>query len=246
MKSVTVAAVATLGLAAAPAAALVTFGSSSIVTTPNIRYVNSGSPANSLLYTTNGAVNPAGSALSVFSVSNAVSGFLPLAATLTNFTLNATVPTITGLSSGDAFSVSGVNGSFSFIALNPVTVGTVTGVNILTAVFTNATLSGTIGGSSMTLAGNSGTGGVTYTSDFLDFSLVNSMAFSLTGNTQNPITTATGGRIANYRASLNGNFASNPPPTLPRVPEPETWAMLVLGFGLVGVTLRRRKNFVVA
>jgi len=32
------------------------------------------------------------------------------------------------------------------------------------------------------------------------------------------------------------------PPTPSAVPEPETWAMLVLGFGLVGATVRRRRQ----
>jgi hypothetical protein len=36
------------------------------------------------------------------------------------------------------------------------------------------------------------------------------------------------------------------PPTPSFVPEPATWAMLVIGFGLVGVTARRRKGVVAA
>ena len=246
LKSVALAVTVAAAASAVPASALTTFGSSSVVTTPNLYYVNSGSAANSQLYTTNGAVVPAGSALSVFSVSSAVIGFLPLAATLTNFTLNASVPTLTGFTAGSPFSISGVSGSFSFTALAPVTVGMNTGVNILTAAFTNATLAGTFGSSSISLSGNDSVGTLIYSSDFLDFSNVDSVAFALTGNTTNPLSVSPTGRLATFRSSVNGNFASNPPPSLPIVPEPETWAMLVIGFGLVGVTMRRRKSVVTA
>jgi hypothetical protein len=36
------------------------------------------------------------------------------------------------------------------------------------------------------------------------------------------------------------------PPTVSFVPEPQTWAMLMLGFGLIGMTARRRKRIVAA
>ncbi|HVF84272.1 MAG TPA: PEPxxWA-CTERM sorting domain-containing protein [Sphingomicrobium sp.] len=32
------------------------------------------------------------------------------------------------------------------------------------------------------------------------------------------------------------------PPPVPGVPEPETWAMMILGFGFVGAVLRRRRR----
>lgn len=246
MKSACIGVAAAIGLAASPAAALVTFGSSNVITTSNIRYVTSTTGSSQIYTTPNNTATSPGLALATFSVSDAVSGFLPLAATLSNFSLSASVPTVTGLSSGSPFSISGVSGTFSFMAQSPVTAGLVTGVNLLSAIFTNATLSGTIGGSSITLSGNSTSGTLTYTSDFLDFTDINTTAFSLTGNTAAAIGLASSGRINNFRASVNGNFASNPPPVIPRVPEPETWAMLVLGFGLVGVAARRRKSVILA
>lgn len=33
------------------------------------------------------------------------------------------------------------------------------------------------------------------------------------------------------------------PPVIPAVPEPATWAMLVMGFAMLGATLRRRRSF---
>ena len=32
-----------------------------------------------------------------------------------------------------------------------------------------------------------------------------------------------------------------PPPPPPAIPEPETWTMMLLGFGMIGLTLRRRR-----
>jgi hypothetical protein len=233
------------GVVSTPASAIVVFGSSNVIVTPNLRYLNSASSNPSKLYTTNGSVNPAGSALSVFSVTNAVSGFLPLAATLSNFTLDALVPTLSGFTAGSPFSITGVNGSFSFVSTSPVTVNSVTGTNLLTAGFTIATRSGTFGQNSITLSGNNMAGTLVYTSDFLIFPNTYAAAFSLTGNTVNPINRA-GTRLGNFRASVNGNFASDPPPNLPQVPEPETWAMLILGFGLVGAVARRRRSIAIA
>jgi len=34
----------------------------------------------------------------------------------------------------------------------------------------------------------------------------------------------------------------SPPPPVPGVPEPQTWVMMMVGFGLLGVFLRRRKS----
>lgn len=42
----------------------------------------------------------------------------------------------------------------------------------------------------------------------------------------------------------NGSFGGNATftPAITAVPEPSTWAMLILGFGVVGYSLRRRRN----
>ena len=42
--------------------------------------------------------------------------------------------------------------------------------------------------------------------------------------------------------SAIGTPTSNPPPPPPVVPEPATWAMMLIGFGAVGFTLRRRRR----
>jgi hypothetical protein len=234
-----------LGLAASvasPAAALVTFGSSSILTSPNFRYVNGGT-GNGELYTTNGNVNVAGSPLIVFSVTNAVSNSLPLSATVSSLTLNAVIPTVAGLSAGSPFSIGGISGTFSILALSPVSVGGITSSSLLSATFTNATLAGTIGSSSIVFSGNNTTGTVLFSSDFLNFDNVQEQAFSFTGNTINPLATAgENAHLASFRSSVAGTFATDPVPTISVVPEPASWAMLIAGFGLVGAAARRRRQ----
>ena len=56
-----------------------------------------------------------------------------------------------------------------------------------------------------------------------------------------------GGFFDNYRFTFSGvgSYFGNQAPTpevnaLPPIPEPGTWAMMILGFGLVGMALRRR------
>ena len=39
-----------------------------------------------------------------------------------------------------------------------------------------------------------------------------------------------------------GGGSANPPPPVPGVPEPGTWMMMILGFGLLGTFLRRRRR----
>ena len=244
MKSFAVGSALAVAAMAAPASALTTFASTIALSNSNLRYVNSGSAADSALYTTSSAAATSASNSSiVFGVTNAVFGSLPLAATTSTFLLNASVPTITGLANGSAFNINGVTGSFSIIANAPVTIGSVTSSTLLTATFDNARLTGTVGSSAITLSAESDSGSLLFFSDFLDFSNVDDRAFTFTGSASSNLTAATGGRLGSFRSTVTGNFASNPPPSL-TVPEPETWAMLVLGFGLVGVSVRRRRNVV--
>jgi hypothetical protein len=231
-------------VSSAPAAALVTFGSTIALSNNNVRYVNStvvGTP--SQLYSTSSisATSPS-SANIFFGATEALLGGLPLNQAST-FLLEASVPNLTGLSG--AFSVSGVDGSFSILSNVPITLAGVTSQVLLTAVFTNATFLGTAGSPGLTLTGDNITGTVVYESDFLDFSEVVGTAFSFTGAATAPLQLGSSGRVRSFRGTVTGNFSSDPVPSV-LVPEPETWAMLVLGFGLVGVSVRRRRKVVIA
>ncbi len=59
-----------------------------------------------------------------------------------------------------------------------------------------------------------------------------SYAFSISGSCQNGCPASFGVRLDSAEPP--------PPPPGPGVPEPTAWAMLVIGFGVVGATLRRR------
>ncbi|WP_243453544.1 PEPxxWA-CTERM sorting domain-containing protein [Polymorphobacter multimanifer] len=159
-------------------------------------------------------------------------------------TINATIPSASG--GAGAFSLANMTGTFSIISNAAVTLGSITGTNLLSGTFGGASLNGEIGG---------GTGGVTastvggstisFTSDFLAFSDIVASDLSWALSAVNNAFGNSAGRLRGFRATLGGQFSSEPAPRL-LVPEPATWAMLVLGFGLVGVSVRRRRNVVVA
>jgi opacity protein-like surface antigen len=73
--------------------------------------------------------------------------------------------------------------------------------------------------------------------------------FSLTGNQGSPFSTITGNasqvdrlefNLTANGTSLNLDNINLDPNTSAAVPEPATWGMMMLGFGLVGSTMRRR------
>ena len=123
--------------------------------------------------------------------------------------------------------------------------------NLLTISFNSAELVATGGGTIFSLLGSTPAQTLTYTSDFLnfdnatdyDFSLVMTAASSaLSIAALDPtLTNVAGARTFNTtRADVTGGFAAS------AVPEPQNWALLIAGFGLVGVAARRRRTAVAA
>jgi hypothetical protein len=102
--------------------------------------------------------------------------------------------------------------------------------NLLTVVFSGAALTGL--GTAASFLDSQPTGTVTYTSDFLDFSGTTAADFALSFSA---LTSPFGGDA--WTADSTGTFAAN-------IPEPATWAMMILGFGATGalVRLRRRRS----
>lgn len=149
-----------------------------------------------------------------------------------------------------ALSLSGVliqqvmTGSFSFTSQNAFSIGSnfyAAGTNLLTGTYVNAAIVGS--GSSGSFAGNNTQPGTSlvYTSDVLNFAGVVDTDFSMSLTAVNGpffrLNPATA--LRSFRANAGGAFSSDPVPT-PPIPEPEVWAMMVLGFGLIGVQVRRR------
>lgn len=230
-------AMAATTLGSVPAAAITTFASFSPAdTSPNVRYTDG------LLFTAAGGVGGPSSVNVLFNI--LVGGFPALQGVSASYTLNAAIPAGT-LPAAGAFNLDNASGVFSILSNEAINAGGImyaAGSNLLSGSFGSGFLDGTIDGTSGVVRGSTeGGASIVYTSDFLDFSDVVVFDFSL------PLTAVTqsfgpaGGTIRDFNASMGGQFASEPMPSVGGVPEPTTWAMLVLGFGLVGVTARRRK-----
>ena len=252
-------------VATAPAGAVITtFATfSALSSDDNFRYVNSGNSAvrtNDATFYSTATKN----STSPGSVNVRFSFLEPeFAAYVTNitakFTLTGSVAKGSPASAVGSYVVQpNVGGSFSFVTTAPITVGGpffvphtyATGSVLLSGTFTNGTISGaTTSGSA---ADSSVTAGstVTFASDFLDFTPVNErdLSISLTSILPN-LAPATGVNKAlkGFRAVAGGQFSSDPAPLINGiVPEPGVWVMMIAGFGLVGVSARRRGRVVTA
>jgi hypothetical protein len=107
--------------------------------------------------------------------------------------------------------------------------------NLLTLTFSGATLAGA--GGSGALFGSEPGGSVTYTSDFLDFTGQTEGNFSIGLSSIEP------GFGANlWTADSVGTFGSDSGNGGGAIPEPATWAMMIMGFGGVGALMRRRRH----
>jgi len=129
---------------------------------------------------------------------------------------------------GLQFEQTGFSGGISFTSLAG---------NFLTATFTNATFSFDGDGGAASLISSDPVSPITYTSDFINVSGFSSrdFAFNLTGATPN-FAVGDDGLGQPFTANLGGSFAG-----AGAVPEPASWAMLIIGFGLTGVAARRRR-----
>lgn len=147
--------------------------------------------------------------------------------------------------SGNLWAQAFTGGSVSFKAASAFVLGSTfyaAGSNILTLNFSGGELSavvpGTTGNAQVSIPG----GGFTnVSSDFLSFPPIKLTDFSISlANVIPGFTFSPGGlggqanaRFANFTARGSGDFTAT-------VPEPSTWAMLLLGFGLVGFARRRQ------
>jgi hypothetical protein len=124
------------------------------------------------------------------------------------------------------FTQQGINGYFEFRSLDLSTV-------LLRGDFTNFWLTGITNDTSGNLT--SVGGHLDLSSDLVDLSYIkgDNAIFGFTNI--HPHYGITGGQLNDFQANnLTGSFAGY-------VPEPATWALMILGFGGAGAVLRRRK-----
>ena len=138
-------------------------------------------------------------------------------------------------------------GTFSFTSAAPVSFNGNTGTNLLSGSFSGGAFTGLVGGSVASYINSAPPSIVTFTSDFIDFSdsTARDLAFGI--DAINPRIAASATGLGDFSGTVSGNFGADGVAGMPGgVPEPASWAMLVAGFGLIGVVSRRRTQRVVA
>lgn len=120
--------------------------------------------------------------------------------------------------------------------------------NYLNVNFSNATFSFDGTGGSASLISTDPSNPISYTSNVLNLPVFDFKDFSLAFTALTPaFTVATSGYGTPFDANIAGSFAGSDSELNPdAIPEPSAWAMLLAGFGLVGITARRRSAHVTA
>jgi hypothetical protein len=253
-----------LALAAAavtPAHAVVTeFATTSALTTYNV-YYNNPSP---------GGTSPSAVFYTIATPNSTAHAAVPVSFSFINTgpILGAAVTNVTAL-----FDLSGstlgpayldpfshklqqyVTGAFSYVSTTPITVGTTTyaaGSTLLAGTFSDAVLSGktSIGGLSADNDTTYGPDTLTFTSDFLAFqpTAALGLSYTLASIFPSPIADAIPGTysLKSFRTDVGAQFTADPAPLVLGIPEPASWALMMVGFGLAGASIRRKARVQVA
>jgi hypothetical protein len=121
------------------------------------------------------------------------------------------------------------------------------GDSLLSGTVQNSAITGTLGGLSANFSGSTAGGSViNLSSPLVSFDPGTQYAFNfLLGNMDRPLASAANTSLGSFRSTISGSFSAEPTPTF-NVPEPGTWALMIVGMGLVGVARRRRRKVVAA
>jgi len=154
-------------------------------------------------------------------------GILGQVATL-NLTANSTPGSVLDTTNNPIFQETGLNGSFTFTNASNVV--------LLRGVFTGMWLTGRLGdttGTAMTVL-NGGT--LDLSSDVVDLGWVHYDNASFSFTNVHPGYDLTGGVLQDFAAdSVTGTFGG-------AIPEPGTWALMIVGFGGAGMMIRSRRR----
>jgi hypothetical protein len=245
-----VAALFSMGLASGAHAGITTFATFSALSGDNFSFQNgnaSNTSANSSFFTVASPTSTtAGTAQVDFS-------FINLGSTIDSTVQNVVANLTWSSSSSSAAQTDiglaiqpGVAGSFSITSTAPITLNGVTfaaGSVLLAGQFTGGVLSGAAGSTSGGFDVSNGSGSaLTLSSSFLTFASSGvGSALNFTSATNQGLNSKDFGSDAleSFNMDAGGSFSSNPAPVA-GVPEPASWAMLLLGAGLVGGAMRRR------
>jgi hypothetical protein len=151
--------------------------------------------------------------------------------------------TETSASAFGAYELATFDGSFSYSYVGPtvVTAGGHTinaGDNLLTGTFSKGIFSGSGSAASLN-ASSSGVGNVVLSSSLLGFNPTADEGLSLSFTSIVPPTEVVPpGKLADFTAVSSGTFAAG----LSAVPEPATWALMLMGMGGLGAALRSRRT----
>jgi hypothetical protein len=254
--------VAALGVAATPAAAVVVAFASfdPLGLSANFRWVESSNTVaghfgrSADFYTTSTANGTSPGMRSVY-FSFLQPELAPYATYLTaKFLLNGTVTNTIATVADQTLTQTNLTGTFYFLSTSDITIFNhffPTGSTLLSGTFSQGYLSGLRNGTSAGISASTPTSTITYTSDFLAF--IPNSQFDLAGSlvsiipafnalaADNGVTGAPNKAVRSFRAVLGGVFSSDPAPNVTAVPEPDAWGFMVMGFGMIGVRVRRRK-----
>jgi hypothetical protein len=198
---------------------------------------------------TSGVLNSTASASAFFTF--LAPGLTTLANLPATFTLSAAAPAVDpAVSAFGQVAEQNLSGAFSFTysGSTPLVVGShtfTTGANLLSGTFSGAELVGPANGSTSSLQDAIFSGGsISYTSDFAAFDGTGDKAFSLELTSVLPFFGATAGNALNsFSAVSTGSFASDISTVGGAgVPEPMTWAVMLLGFGGIGAAARHKRR----
>jgi hypothetical protein len=167
-----------------------------------------------------------------------VDDFQGLAANFTLFA-NASGAALPPPGPGATYTQENLDGDFSFVyegATQTIDGQTLTaGDNLLSGSFSGAWIQGIGSGGSFTDVAENGGLVFNVTSKFIGLSTIEGGDFSFDLTKASPNIGASAGQtLNNFRASSSGTLDIT-------VPEPSTWALMILGFGGAGALLRRRR-----
>ena len=241
---------AAIVVAAAPANAVVTtFATFTALSQYNVDFVGSGANATYFTISANNGLTPGPVHVAFNFINepavlvNAVTGVDAL------FTLNAAVANSPALVTRKTVEQDDITGSFSFRSTSAIKVGGRTfaaGSNLLSATFVDGVILGNKSStnSAFTADNNLNTApddSLVYTSDFVSFVPTADLGAALSSTSGVPgLVALANDTLSTFRANATGSFSADPAPTVNTVPEPSSWALMLVGFGLAGISIRSR------